>query len=128
MGTNILKLPEKIASKSLLEAVQQIHESAKKKHDPVGQEDADINNDGKVDSTDKYLMNRRRAIAASMKKEEVEVIDEVSYSAKEARAGKDIGKPGKQFAKIAAAAAKKYGSMEAGKRVAGAVLAKLRAK
>jgi hypothetical protein len=51
-----------------------------------------------------------------------------SYSAKAAAAGKDIGKPGKNFAKIAASAGKKYGSAEAGKRVAGAVLGKLRAK
>lgn len=51
-----------------------------------------------------------------------------SYSAKAARKGKDIGKPGKNFGKIAAAAAKKYGSKTTGKRVAGAVLAKLRRK
>jgi len=50
------------------------------------------------------------------------------YSAKKARAGKDIGKPGKQFSKIAAGAAKRYGSEEKGKKVAGAVLAKLRKK
>ena len=49
-----------------------------------------------------------------------------SYSAKAARAGKDIGKPGKNFSKIASSAAKRYGSKEAGERVAGAVLAKLR--
>lgn len=35
----------------------------KKTHDPVGQEDHDINNDKKVDSTDSYLHNRRAAIA-----------------------------------------------------------------
>lgn len=51
-----------------------------------------------------------------------------SYSAKAARAGKDIGKPGKNFAKIEASAAARYGSKEAGARVAGAVLKKLRAK
>lgn len=51
-----------------------------------------------------------------------------SYSAKAARAGKDIGKKGKNFSKIASKAAKKYGSKAAGERVAGAVLAKLRAK
>ena len=39
---------------------------------------------------------------------------------------KDLGKPGKNFDKIAAKAAKEYGSKEAGDRVAGAVLAKLR--
>lgn len=48
------------------------------------------------------------------------------YSAKKARAGKDIGKPGKAFSKIAADAGKRYGSKAAGERVAGAVLNKLR--
>ena len=57
-----------------------------------------------------------------------DILDEVSYSAKAARAGKDIGKPGKAFAKIAASAGKRYGSKERGEKVAGAVLAKLRAK
>ena len=55
-----------------------------------------------------------------------ETLEEASYSAKAARAGKDIGKPGKMFGKIAASAAKRYGSEERGKKVAGAVLAKLR--
>ena len=55
-------------------------------------------------------------------------LNEATYSAKAARAGKDIGKPGKAFAKIAKSAAKRYGSEERGKKVAGAVLAKLRAK
>ena len=50
------------------------------------------------------------------------------YSAKKARAGKDIGKPGKMFSKIAKSAGKRYGSKERGEKVAGAVLAKLRAK
>ena len=48
------------------------------------------------------------------------------YSAKKARAGKDIGKPGKNFAKIAKSAGKKYGSKKAGERVAGAILNKMR--
>jgi hypothetical protein len=34
--------------------------------DPVGHEDADINNDGKVDKTDKYLATRRKAVAANL--------------------------------------------------------------
>jgi hypothetical protein len=46
------------------------------------------------------------------------------YSAKKAAAGKDIGKPGKNFAKIAA----KSGGGAKGERIAGAVLKKLRAK
>lgn len=64
----------------------------------------------------------------NMTEEEKEIVAEASYSAKAARAGKDIGKPGKQFSKIAASAAKRYGSEERGKKVAGAILAKLRAK
>jgi len=35
--------------------------------DPVGQEDEDVNNDGKVDSTDEYLLNRRKKIATATK-------------------------------------------------------------
>ena len=38
--------------------------------DPVGKEDGDVNNDGKKDKTDSYLMNRRKAIGKAMKKEE----------------------------------------------------------
>ena len=36
--------------------------------DPVGKEDGDVNNDGKKDSTDSYLMKRRKAIGNAMKK------------------------------------------------------------
>ena len=39
-----------------------------KKMDPVGQEDGDINNDGKKDKTDKYLMNRRKAVSKAIAK------------------------------------------------------------
>ena len=47
----------------------------KGKLDPVGKEDGDVNNDGKKDKTDKYLMKRRKAIgkAISSRKEEVEI-------------------------------------------------------
>lgn len=48
------------------------------------------------------------------------------YSAKKAAAGKDIGKPGKMFSKIAKSAGERYGSKERGEKVAGAVLNKLR--
>lgn len=41
--------------------------------DPVGKEDDDINNDGKVDKTDKYLANRRKAVAANIKEGDHEV-------------------------------------------------------
>jgi hypothetical protein len=41
----------------------------KKKMDPVGTADADIDNDGDVDKSDKYLHNRRKAIKKAMKKD-----------------------------------------------------------
>ena len=39
------------------------------KLDPVGKEDADINNDGKIDKTDDYLKNRRKAVSKAIKKD-----------------------------------------------------------
>ena len=39
----------------------------KESMDPVGQEDDDINNDGRVTKHDKYLHNRRKAISASIR-------------------------------------------------------------
>ena len=47
---------------------------------------------------------------------------EKSKVSKQAKAGKDIGKPGKKFADVAEKSAKKYGSEEAGKRVAAAAM------
>ena len=40
-----------------------------KQLDPVGQADADIDNDGDVDSSDKYLHKRRKAIKKAIKKD-----------------------------------------------------------
>jgi hypothetical protein len=34
--------------------------------DPVGREDSDVNNDGKVDKTDDYLLNRRKKVGQSI--------------------------------------------------------------
>jgi len=65
---------EKVFSTLLTESLNEAKmKKAKKKKasrglDPVGQEDADINNDGKVDGTDGYLKNRRKAIGAAMGK------------------------------------------------------------
>jgi hypothetical protein len=36
--------------------------------DPVGKEDGDVNNDGKKDTTDKYLLKRRKAIGKAIAK------------------------------------------------------------
>jgi hypothetical protein len=175
----------------LKEAIKKLSNKKAPNLDPVGKEDSDVNNDGKVDKTDSYLKHRRAVIASKLKeglsaetqrddaaeetamaktqlkamaakamninkqlkydkdlpawvqsklavaKDGVTAVDdymthgeleEAAYSAKAARAGKDIGKPGKMFSKIAAKAAERYGSEERGKKVAGAVLAKIRAK
>ena len=42
-------------------------EKMKEGLDPVGKEDGDVNNDGKKDSTDSYLMKRRKAIGKAIK-------------------------------------------------------------
>ena len=58
---NLNELPD------MSSAYQEVLE--KKKLDPVGKEDDDVNNDGKVDSSDSYLKNRRKTIAKALKKE-----------------------------------------------------------
>ena len=50
--------------------------------DPVGKEDADINNDGKVDGTDKYLKNRREKIGQSIKGKNTKKLKEIIEKAK----------------------------------------------
>ena len=54
----------------LIEAYAEVNE--KKKLDPVGQADADIDNDGDVDKSDKYLHNRSKAIKKAMDESKVE--------------------------------------------------------
>ena len=58
-------------------AFGRVEEASKKeaKMDPVGDADSDIDNDGDVDKSDKYLHNRRKAIKKAMggKKDEIEL-------------------------------------------------------
>jgi hypothetical protein len=50
------------------------------KLDPVGKEDGDVNNDGKEDDTDDYLMNRRKAVGKAIaKKKGKKSVNEQSY-------------------------------------------------
>lgn len=68
-------------SKSLLEAVSTVMEKKKVNkhgHDVVGKEDGDLNNDGLINKTDKYLLNRRKAIATTMSQSEA--YDEVAVN------------------------------------------------
>ena len=66
-----IKFYDKITKKTKPSVVGMTHEAL----DPVGQEDADVDNDGKKNTkTDKYLKNRRKAIGKAIAaKEEVEV-------------------------------------------------------
>jgi hypothetical protein len=61
---------------SVVNAYLSMLNEAKKKEedklDPVGQADADIDNDGDVDDSDEYLHKRRKAIKKSMKEEREE--------------------------------------------------------
>lgn len=71
-------------SADLVASVRSIMEKKTNKHghDPVGKEDADIDNDGDVDGSDKYLHNRRKAIAKNMKREEVELDEALDAAAR----------------------------------------------
>jgi hypothetical protein len=60
--------------------------------------------------------------------EKKDVAKRMSYSAKKAHKGEDIGKPGKNFKKIEDKAEKEYGSKKQGEKVAGAILSKLRSE
>ena len=58
------------------------------KLDPVGKEDDDVDNDGDVDSSDKYLKKRRSAIKKSMAMDEEQVEEAVSVKKKDYKWGR----------------------------------------
>ena len=60
--------------------------------DPVGKEDDDVNNDGKKNSTDKYLMKRRKAIGKAMK-EEKKPLPKNKMFRKAGNLGRDVVSP-----------------------------------
>jgi len=65
------KPKEKKMTRSLLDSIRKVNTGAGSQYeamDAVGQEDGDINNDGKKDKTDKYLMKRRKAIGKAIAK------------------------------------------------------------
>jgi hypothetical protein len=84
--------------------------------------------DGDYENVDDFPSKRKAVKQIKQSANLYKNMEESAYSAKAARAGKDIGKPGKNFEKIAKKAGERYGSEEKGKKVAGAILAKIRAK
>ena len=92
-----VKLVEEVEEKlSLEDTLSAIWEG--KKLDPVGKEDDDVDNDGDVDSSDKYLKKRRKAVSKAIEKDgdEAEAQQEKEISDKEDEKKKVIGKSGKQ--------------------------------
>lgn len=71
-----------------------------------------------------YEMHRMRELAGMDESKPSSGLSAKKKSAtvKKAKAGGDIGKPGKSFKDVAAKAAKKYGSEEKGKKVAAAAM------
>ena len=74
---------------ALKEAIKaEVRSVISEKMDPVGKEDDDINNDGKVDKTDDYLANRRKAVSKAIGKKSVkEEEDDDDVTAKKATKG-----------------------------------------
>jgi len=61
----------KTENEALILVIEELVARLDEKLDPVGEEDSDVNNDGKVDGTDKYLLNRRKAIGKAISKKKV---------------------------------------------------------
>jgi uncharacterized protein YoxC len=71
---------------TLKEAIKkEIRSILNEKMDPVGKEDDDINNDGKIDKTDDYLLNKRKAISKALKKEDMDDDDIAKKASKGAK-------------------------------------------
>jgi len=71
------KKPDRKLNNALMKKIRELNPGAgsqyeqvvhEKKMDPVGKEDKDIDNDGDHDSTDKYLLKRRKAISKAIAK------------------------------------------------------------
>jgi hypothetical protein len=65
-GKRLGTFSSKKAANQQIKAIEASKHSQKENLDPVGQEDDDINNDGRVDSTDKYLKNRRQVVSKNI--------------------------------------------------------------
>ena len=72
MAAPVKKPPkEKKMTRSLLDSIRKVNTGAGSQYeamDAVGKEDKDIDNDGDHDKTDKYLLNRRKAIGKAIAK------------------------------------------------------------
>ena len=114
------------------EAVEEVWQEGEMDKDTVeecGYEMADAGQDGgplrhghsDMEEEERFL-EEYLAEAAKKKPSAGLTKKEKSVIVKKAKAGKDIGKPGKGFEDVAEKAAKQYGSKEKGKKVAAAAM------
>lgn len=87
-----------------------------------------LTDDEILDSLDESLLDSIYTIVTEEKPSAGMSKKEKSSVVKRARRGEDIGKPGKKFKEVQASAAKRYGSEEAGRRVAAAAMWKQQGK
>jgi hypothetical protein len=108
-----IKAPTKKELKSIGE--EEVQEELKGNQSKI-----DANHNGKIDGQDFAILRGKKKV----KTEGMEFANKLISSIAE----RDEGKPGLMFKKIASKAAKKYGSQEAGNRVAGAMRKRVLAK
>lgn len=68
-GNRLGTFSSKKAAEKQLKAIEISKHQKNEELDPVGKEDDDINNDGEVNSTDKYLAKRRQAISKNIEED-----------------------------------------------------------
>jgi hypothetical protein len=91
-----------------------------KKLSPKQKKVMDTDKDGDIDATDMKNLRSKKQSVEEKKPSAGLTAKKKSEVVKAAKSGKDIGKKGKGFEKIATKAAEKYGSVETGKKVAAA--------
>jgi hypothetical protein len=96
--------------------LQTMRKNRREELDPVGKEDDDIDNDGDVDSSDKYLKNRRKAVSKAVAKESTE-LDEANNENK-AKKNLYYGKKGADASNKNRSSRKKYGKLYPGSATA----------
>jgi hypothetical protein len=102
------------AENYILQAAKNFHEYGHEDHEEAPE--AEYGDEDTQDMSLASLMEAKKKPSAGLTKKQKSAI------AKKARKGGDVGKKGKGFEKVAAKAAKEYGSEERGRKVAAAAM------
>jgi len=117
------QLTQKVAAAKKTGKTIETYESKKPNLSNKQRSKMDTDKDGDIDAKDlKTLRSKKQSVEEKKKPSAGLTAKKKSEVVKAAKAGKDIGKKGKGFEKIASTAAKKYGSAEKGKKVAAAAM------